>query len=44
MVLDIQNIAVFIIFGIAVFFLIRKFLFIPKKKKGGSCGSGNCGC
>lgn len=37
-----QEIIAFIILGIAVAFLIRKFFFKSKKKK--DCGDGNCGC
>ncbi|RPE00192.1 FeoB-associated Cys-rich membrane protein [Aureibaculum marinum] len=37
----IQNILVYIAVALALFFLIRKFLFKPKKKSG--CGT-DCGC
>jgi hypothetical protein len=41
-VMDIQEILVFIIFGLAVTFLFRKFLFKKKAKK--NCGPDDCGC
>ncbi|NRD18426.1 FeoB-associated Cys-rich membrane protein [Winogradskyella eckloniae] len=40
----IQNILVVIALGFAVFFLIRKFVWTPKKKSSKSCGNDNCGC
>jgi hypothetical protein len=40
----VQEILAFVLLGIAVFFLIRKFFFKPKKKSGKDCGSGDCGC
>ena len=39
--IDFQQTAVYIILGIAVFYLLRKFVFKPKKKK--NCGT-DCGC
>ncbi|WP_281322942.1 FeoB-associated Cys-rich membrane protein [Flavobacterium aestivum] len=38
----IQEIIAFIILGVALTFLIRKFFF--KKKSNKNCGSGDCGC
>ncbi|MFD2186103.1 FeoB-associated Cys-rich membrane protein [Aquimarina celericrescens] len=44
----IQNILVFLIFGLAVGFLVKKFFWKPalssSKKKSASCGSTDCGC
>ncbi|MFA5557226.1 MAG: FeoB-associated Cys-rich membrane protein [Flavobacteriaceae bacterium] len=37
----IQEIVIYIALGLAVFFLLRKFVFKRKKK---NCGDGNCGC
>ena len=41
--IDFQQTAVYIILGIAVFYLLRKFVFKPKKKKncGMDCGVGD---
>jgi len=39
-----QNIMVIIIVGIAVWFLVKKFLWKPKKDSNGSCGNDDCGC
>jgi len=38
-----QEIIAFLILGIAVMFLFKKF-FVKKKKKGSNCGGGDCGC
>jgi len=38
----VQEIIAFIILGLAVFFLVRKFIF--KKKKDKNCGNDDCGC
>jgi len=38
----IQNILAFSAIGVAVLFLIRKFLWKKKSKK--SCGNDDCGC
>lgn len=37
-----QDVIVYVILGLAVAFLLRKFVF--KKKGKGSCGEGNCKC
>ncbi|MDA0177811.1 hypothetical protein C7H62_0962 [Mesoflavibacter sp. HG96] len=37
-----QNILVFLTFGFALYFLIKKYFFKKKTKK--ACGSDNCGC
>lgn len=37
----IQEIIIYIALGLAVFFLLRKFIFKRKKK---NCGSSDCGC
>jgi len=37
-----QEIIVYVLLGIAVGFLIKKFFFKSKKKK--DCGSDGCGC
>ncbi|MDY0088778.1 MAG: FeoB-associated Cys-rich membrane protein [Flavobacteriaceae bacterium] len=37
----IQEIIIYIALALAVFFLLRKFVFKRKKKK---CGSDDCGC
>ncbi|SEM08317.1 hypothetical protein SAMN04487910_4096 [Aquimarina amphilecti] len=47
--LFIQNILVFIVFAIAIAFLIKKFVWKPKvvatnKKIPGNCGNNGCGC
>jgi hypothetical protein len=39
----IQEIVAFIVLGIAVVFLIKKFFF-KKKKSDKDCGSNDCGC
>jgi FtsZ-interacting cell division protein ZipA len=39
-----QNIIIGIIGLIAIAFLVRKYIWSPKKKKGKSCGSDGCGC
>ena len=38
-----QEFIAFALLGVAVFFLVKKFVFKQKKKSGG-CGSGDCGC
>jgi len=40
----VQNILVFITLGIAVVFLIRKFVIPAKAKSSKSCGQDDCGC
>ncbi|MGB3605650.1 MAG: FeoB-associated Cys-rich membrane protein [Psychroserpens sp.] len=42
----IQNILVFIALALAVWFLLRKFGVLPKKKNTNSknCGQDDCGC
>jgi len=41
----IQNILVFSTLGLALVFLVRKFVWKPKKVSGKSCGSDEgCGC
>jgi uncharacterized membrane protein YuzA (DUF378 family) len=40
--MDIQEIIIYILLGLAVIFLLRKFVFKSKKKKG-NCDS-DCGC
>ncbi|PIR14605.1 MAG: FeoB-associated Cys-rich membrane protein [Flavobacteriales bacterium CG03_land_8_20_14_0_80_35_15] len=37
-----QNVFALIIVGLAAFYLLRKFIFKPKKKTG--CGSDDCKC
>nr|WP_143000959.1 FeoB-associated Cys-rich membrane protein [Flavobacterium saliperosum] len=37
-----QEIVVYLLLGIAVAFLVKKFF--GKKKKDNDCGDGNCGC
>ncbi|MFT5215073.1 MAG: FtsZ-interacting cell division protein ZipA [Glaciecola sp.] len=39
-----QNIIVAIIGLIAIAFLIRKYIWSPKKKNSKSCGNDGCGC
>ena len=41
--MDIQEIIAFSALAIALGFLIKKFFF-NKKKSGGDCGNGDCGC
>jgi len=41
--MEIQSILSFLILGFAVGFLVKKFFF-KKKKTGGDCGEGDCGC
>ena len=40
----IQTILVVITVGFALWFLVRKFLWKPKKNKEDSCGKDDCGC
>ncbi|RZN83440.1 FeoB-associated Cys-rich membrane protein [Winogradskyella sp. PC-19] len=40
----IQNILVFSSLTIALIFLVRKFVWTPKKKSSKACGNDNCGC
>ena len=41
----IQNILVFSALALAIAFIIRKFIWSPKKKATNGCGDGNdCGC
>jgi glycopeptide antibiotics resistance protein len=37
-----QEITAFIILGLALYFLVRKFIF--KKKSDKNCGGNDCGC
>ncbi|HNQ27604.1 MAG TPA: FeoB-associated Cys-rich membrane protein [Aquaticitalea sp.] len=40
--MDFQEVIVYVILGLAVAYLLKKFVFKPKKK---NCGGGeNCGC
>ncbi|MCK0178699.1 FeoB-associated Cys-rich membrane protein [Flavobacteriaceae bacterium S0862] len=39
-----QNIIITVIGLIAIAFLIRKYVWSPKKKSSKSCGSDGCGC
>ena len=41
---SIQNILVFITLGLALMFLVRKFIWKPKKKASKACGNDGCGC
>lgn len=41
--MNIQEIIAYILLGIAIAFLIKKFFF-KKKKSGKDCGSDDCGC
>ncbi|WP_299114008.1 FeoB-associated Cys-rich membrane protein [uncultured Winogradskyella sp.] len=41
---SIQNILVFITIGLALTFLVRKFIWKPKKKVVKACGNDGCGC
>jgi predicted small secreted protein len=40
--MDVQEVLLYVILGLAVVFLLRKFVFKPKNKKG-NCDS-DCGC
>jgi hypothetical protein len=40
----IQNILVIITVSLAVAFIIKKFVWKPKKSKQNSCGQDQCGC
>lgn len=40
----IQNIIIAIIGLFAITFLVRKFIWLPKKKNSKSCGNNGCGC
>tara|TARA_R100001377_G_scaffold45775_1_gene26255 strand:- start:267 stop:407 length:141 start_codon:yes stop_codon:yes gene_type:complete len=41
----IQNIIAFTVLGLAILFLIRKFIWSPKKKNSKNCGGDDgCGC
>ncbi len=45
----VQHIVVFIIFALAIGFLVKKFFYKPavstsKKKSSNTCGSSGCGC
>ncbi|TBV28184.1 FeoB-associated Cys-rich membrane protein [Meridianimaribacter sp. CL38] len=40
----IQNILVFVTLGIAILFLVKKFIWKPKKATTKSCGNSDCGC
>jgi len=37
----IQEIIIYIALALAVYFILRKFIFKPKNK---NCGGSNCGC
>lgn len=39
-----QNILVFITLAFAIAFLVRKFIWKPKKKTAKACGNDGCGC
>ncbi|MEC5165301.1 hypothetical protein RCH18_001028 [Flavobacterium sp. PL11] len=41
--MDIQEVIAYILLGIALAFLIKKFLF-KRKKSGKDCGTDDCGC
>ncbi|MCL6460755.1 hypothetical protein SAMN05444372_10722 [Flavobacterium micromati] len=41
--MDIQEVIAYILLGIALAFLAKKFFF-KKKKSGKDCGSDDCGC
>ncbi|WP_188373310.1 FeoB-associated Cys-rich membrane protein [Winogradskyella haliclonae] len=41
---SIQNILVYITLGLALTFLVRKFIWKPKKKVAKACGKDDCGC
>jgi len=40
----VQNIIIGVIGLLAIAFLIKKFIWTPKKKKPNSCGKDDCGC
>nr|WP_273289762.1 FeoB-associated Cys-rich membrane protein [Winogradskyella sp.] len=40
----IQNILVFFALGLALLFLVRKFIWKPKSKSSSACGTDDCGC
>jgi len=40
----IQNILIFIALGIALLFLVRKYIWKSKKKAAKACGNDDCGC
>ncbi|SEP78940.1 Virus attachment protein p12 family protein [Hyunsoonleella jejuensis] len=40
----VQNILVFSALAIAIVFLVKKFVWSPKKKSSKSCGIDDCGC
>ncbi|WP_439153218.1 FeoB-associated Cys-rich membrane protein [Winogradskyella sp.] len=40
----IQNILVFSALTLALVFLIKKFVWSPKKKSSSGCGTDDCGC
>ncbi|WP_411766028.1 FeoB-associated Cys-rich membrane protein [Winogradskyella sp. A3E31] len=39
-----QNILAFSALAIAVLFLIRTYVWLPKKKSASGCGTDDCGC
>jgi membrane protein implicated in regulation of membrane protease activity len=39
-----QEIIAFLVLGIAVVYLFKKFFFKKNKKKDKNCGGGDCGC
>jgi attachment p12 family protein len=41
---SLQTILVIITVSVAVGFLVKKFLWKPKKNKNDSCGNDDCGC
>jgi len=41
--MDIQEVITYVLLGIALTFLVKKFFF-KKKKSGKDCGSDDCGC
>jgi hypothetical protein len=40
----IQNILVFSALALALVFLVRKFIWTPKKSNSKACGEDDCGC
>jgi glycopeptide antibiotics resistance protein len=40
----IQNILVFITLGFALTYIMRRFIWKPKKKTSKACGNDDCGC
>lgn len=40
----IQNILIFSALGLALLFLVRKYVWKPRKKTAKACGQDECGC